>query len=151
MEARGRVLALDYGTRRVGWAVSDRTRLIVESVAAIEYDRPEKLWQGLERIVKESEIAAVVVGYPWNLDGTSGASAQAVEAFCLQLAARFKLPVTRWDERLTSVMAQKRSLDHKKKVRRRKSTIDALAAGIILDEYLQSTLDSGPQAAPACQ
>jgi putative Holliday junction resolvase len=138
MEARGRILALDYGTRRMGWAISDQTRFIVESIATIEYDRTDKLWLELERIIKEYAIAAIVVGYPWNMDGTTGTHAQGVDKFITKLEIRYRLPVAKWDERMTSVMAQKLSLKYKKKVRRQKSTIDSLAAGIILDEYLQS-------------
>lgn len=132
----GRILALDYGSRRVGWAISDRQGLIIHKMNTIIREQPDNLQNELSRLIKEYEIETIVIGYPKNMDGTAGPKAQEVDQVAEDLAKRYKRPVIKWDERLTSVMAGKMSRDQRKKVRQDKARIDSLSAGIILAEYL---------------
>ena len=134
----GRVLALDYGEKRVGWAVSDSQNLIVQDMNTIQYTKPEELLQELKDLITDYEVEKVVVGYPKNMDGTIGEQARAVDAFIDKLNEQYNLPVTRWDERLTSVMAEQINQDYKKKVRQDKTRIDSLSASIILNEFLSA-------------
>jgi putative Holliday junction resolvase len=123
-----RVLALDYGTARIGCAVSDPSGTLVRPVAVIERaDVREVL-----RVAEELGAERVVVGLPLNMDGTEGAQAQATRAFCEQLGGVLSVPVETYDERLTTRMAQ---------ASRRAgagAAEDSLAAAHLLEAYLAS-------------
>jgi putative Holliday junction resolvase len=130
-----RVLALDYGSARIGCAVSDPSGTLVRPVAVIERaDVREVL-----RVAEELGAERVVVGLPLNMDGTEGAQAQATRAFCEQLGAVLSVPVETYDERLTTRMAQ---------ASRRAgagAAEDSLAAAHLLEAYLASAGGTGAE------
>lgn len=135
-----RILALDYGRRRIGVAVTDPTRTIASPLVTLvrrEGKRPP--WAEIARIVQEQEIAEFVIGLPLDLAGEEGAWAAEVREFGAQLARRFPLPVHWIDERLTSVMAERavRGLGLKRGQREEKERIDAAAAALILQAFLR--------------
>jgi putative Holliday junction resolvase len=144
MAQAGRILALDYGTKRVGWAVTSENRILVEEIGTIVYHDRQALWKALQAVISQKQkVQTMLVGYPVNMDGTVGQRAQEVDAFIGELTRQFGLPVVKWDERLTSYMAQKINMNQKKKVRQNKARLDSLAAGIMLDEYLQNRVENG--------
>ena len=121
-----RVLALDYGTARIGCAVSDPSGTLVRPVAVIE---PADVREVVRRS-GELEAERVLVGLPLNMDGSEGSQAQATQAFCEQLEAALDVPVETYDERLTTRMAQ---------ASRRAgagAAEDSLAAAHLLEAYL---------------
>lgn len=138
----GRILAIDYGDRRVGLAISDETATVA-STALDTIDRKTRprgwsLEQELDRLVREREIEEVVVGLPVNMDGSRGESVRKVIDFVQALEQLLPVKVSTWDERLTSVAAQRvrAELNLPLKKRREKGKLDSLAAVILLQNYL---------------
>lgn len=136
----GRILALDYGERRIGVAVSDPTRTIASPLTTLvrrSGKRPP--WSRIREIIEEREIEEILVGLPLDLAGEEGEWAREVRAFGDELVRRFDLPVSWMDERLSSVRAEEvvRSLGLRKKERERKERVDSTAAAIILQDYLE--------------
>ena len=134
-----RILALDYGERRIGVAVSDPTRTIATPLTTLSRragKRPP--WVELTAIVAEQEVTELVVGLPLDLAGEEGAWAAEVREFGAQLERRFSLPVHWIDERMTSVLAEQavRGIGLKKNKREEKGRVDAAAAAIILQAHL---------------
>jgi putative Holliday junction resolvase len=135
-----RILALDYGLRRIGVAVTDPTHTIASPLTTLtrrEGKRPP--WPEIRRIVEEQEVTEFVVGLPLDLAGEEGEWAAEVRVFAAELERRFAFPVHWVDERLTSVMAERtvRGLGLKRSQREEKGRIDAAAAALILQAFLQ--------------
>lgn len=132
----GRILGIDYGTRRIGVAVSDPTQLIARGVATVPNDK--RVMEHLTRIIASEEVVAIVVGMPYSADGGKGQKAREVEAFIERLKKHTRLEVLTWDESYSSVQAQRTLIDigMKKKKRRDKARVDTMAARVILQEYL---------------
>ena len=136
-----RILGLDYGSVTVGVAVSDSMHLTAQSLMTIERKEENKLrrtYAQIEEIIKEYEVSEIVLGYPKNMDNSIGERARAVEEFKAGLERRTGLEVILWDERLTTVSADK-ILDetgYKKDKDKRKKVIDQIAAQLILQGYL---------------
>lgn len=138
----GRVAGLDVGERRIGVAVSDATGTLARPVgvlqtSGLEGDALERAVAELARLSEEDDgLAALVVGLPRRLDGSPSDLTPRVEAFAAQLGARTALPVVLQDERLTSREAESRLALREKDWRVRKKRLDAAAAAIILQDYL---------------
>ena len=138
----GRVAGLDVGERRIGVAVSDVTRTLARPVAVLqtsglEGDAVERAVAELARLAAEEDgLASLVVGLPRRLDGSPSDMTPRVEAFAAALHARMALPVTLQDERLTSREAESRLALRERDWRARKKQLDAAAAAIILQDYL---------------
>jgi putative holliday junction resolvase len=130
-----RYLGIDYGAKRIGLANADDLGLATPLPALIEA-AGEKRWAKLGEVIKARRITALVVGYPYNMDGTAGFKAKEVDAFVAELKARFGLPVHLVDETLTSYAAE--SSIKKKDLRDVRDTglIDSRAATIILQDFL---------------
>jgi putative holliday junction resolvase len=138
MAVPGRILGIDYGSRRVGLAVSDPLQIIAQGAGTI--DGGSDLVDRLVAIVHEHEAVAVVVGMPYGSDGEMGAKAREIEAFIGVLKGRVDVPVDTWDESYTSVEAQRTFIagGMKRSARRQKGRIDEMAARLLLQEYLES-------------
>jgi putative Holliday junction resolvase len=138
------VLAFDYGSRRIGVAVG-QTRTASASPAGVVPVRGAPDWQALERCVRDWSPARLVVGVPYNMDGTETVLTAACRAFATELARRFGLPVECVDERLTSAAATadlreaRRAGARSRRVRR--EDIDAHAARLILETWLRGSAD----------
>jgi putative Holliday junction resolvase len=138
----GRVAALDVGERRIGVAVSDLTGTLARPVgvlqtSGLEGDAVERAVAELTRLAAEEDgLASLVVGLPRRLDGSPSAMTPRVEAFAAALHVRTALPVVLQDERLTSREAESRLALREKDWRVRKKQLDAAAAAIILQDYL---------------
>ena len=131
-----RVLALDHGTRRVGVAVSDELQMIAQP---LEYIAPEPFADFLARlkeILREKEISLILVGLPRNMDGSYGPAALKVQEFVAALKDAVTVPIKTWDERLTTVQAQKFLIQGKVRREQRKQKVDKTAAAILLQSYL---------------
>lgn len=143
-----RLLALDYGTRRIGVAVSDPTETIATPLPTLVRragKRPP--WADILRIVREYEVDELVVGLPLDLAGEEGAWAAEVREFGAKLAQRTGLPVHWMDERLSSVRAEQviRESGLPRRKRHQKQRVDAVAAALILQDFL-ATRPSGAAA-----
>lgn len=140
-----RYLAIDLGDRRTGLATGDDESGIVSAAGVIELplNRGDSLLDGLCQAIRDHEPEELVVGMPFNMDGSEGPRAKLVRVFVERLTQRIDLPVRYQDERLTSVQADwemaRSGMTHKQKKQRR----DALAAAAILRDYLAS-LDESP-------
>jgi putative holliday junction resolvase len=133
-----RILGLDYGSRRIGVAVTDPLCIIAQPFGVIE-NSSNRMMQ-IKKVISDYEICSIVVGLPLNLKGERGQKAVETEEFCELLERDFRIPVIRWDERFTSKMSQQtlRTMEVKKKTREKKGTIDSMAAALILQGYLDS-------------
>jgi putative Holliday junction resolvase len=133
-----RILAVDYGTKRVGLAVTDPLQIIATTLATV---RTHELMAYLTAYIAKEPLECIVVGKPLQMDGSDSQSAVHVEKFVSLLAKNFpELPVKRIDERLTSRMAQASMLEMglKKMDRQKKGTVDQISAVLILQTYLEN-------------
>ena len=136
-----RIMGLDFGSKTVGVAVSDALGLTAQGVETITRNDENKLRQTLARIetlIGEYEIETIVLGYPKNMNDTVGERAKKTEEFKAMLERRTGLPVILWDERLTTVAAEEILIESGVRREHRKEVIDKIAAGIILQGYLDS-------------
>lgn len=144
MSVAGPVLSLDFGTRRIGLAVSDRDGRIAFPAGCLESQGKEKDLQALRALVEKREITRIVVGLPIHLDGRAGPEADAARAFARDVAEATGLPVEMLDERWTTLEAEralrelgKRGGTARAANRRRRGHVDAVAATILLRSYLE--------------
>jgi putative Holliday junction resolvase len=136
-----RVLGLDYGERRIGVAVSDPTRTIAQPLETIIRRRGKRPpYAKIIEVIEEWEVASIVVGLPVETSGDEGPPAETARDFGEGLARRAGVAVEYWDERFTSVRAQRelRRLDLPAAARREKERVDAMAATLILQSYLDA-------------
>ena len=136
-----RILGLDYGTKTVGVAVSDPLLLTAQGVEIIRREKPGKLRKTLARIeelIASYGVDRIVLGYPKNMNGTEGIRCQETEAFQEMLQARTGLEVILWDERLSTVAADKVMMETGIRREHRKEYVDEIAAMYILQGYLDS-------------
>ena len=137
-----RIVGLDVGERRIGVAVSDVTRTLARPLgvlrpSGLERDAVQVSADEIARLAREEDgVASIVVGLPRRLDGSPTDMTQRVEQFARQLEARTALPVTLQDERLSSREAESRLAIREKSWRVRKQRLDAAAAAVILQDYL---------------
>lgn len=129
-----RILGLDVGDKRIGVAVSDPGRSLARSLQVIERGSKGQDLEVIGQLVRDLDIACIVVGYPRSLDGTIGEQAKRVERYARELERGLGVPVVLWDERLSTVAAERLMRDTGRKDGRR--GIDAVAAALILQSYL---------------
>ncbi len=132
-----RILAIDYGTRWLGLAWSDPSRTIVAGSETIDRKHSSSSLEDIiSEIVRERGVRLIVVGMPYNMDGTTGFKARETMQFIDRLSSALDIPVTHWDERLTSVRAESdlRILGGRKRSERR---VDEMSASYILQSYLR--------------
>lgn len=131
-----RVMGIDYGDARTGIAVSDLLCSLVGTTTVIHSRNPEKTIGEICRLIKENDVGELVMGYPRNMDGTEGPRAELYKEFAGKLEQAAGMPVRLWDERRTTVEAHQILSDHNYHGKKRKNTVDAVAAGLILEGYL---------------
>jgi putative Holliday junction resolvase len=131
-----RIMGIDYGDARTGIAISDLLCSIVGTTMVIPSRNREKAVADIVRIAKENDVGQIVVGLPRNMDGTEGVRAQLCREFAEELESATGLPVRMWDERRTTVEAHNILSQHNYHGQKRKNTVDAVAAGLILEGYL---------------
>ena len=131
-----KVMGVDFGDARTGIAISDLLCSIVGSTTVIHSRNMDKTLQEVERLVKENDVQEIAVGLPKNMDGTEGARAQLCRDFAQLLQERTGIAVHLWDERRTTVEAHNILSAHNYHGKKRKNTVDAVAASLILEGYL---------------
>ena len=131
-----RVMAVDYGDARTGIAVSDLLCSIVGTTTVIHSRNMDKTLEETARLAKEKEVTQIVVGLPKNMDGTEGARAEVCKVFAQKIGDLTGIPVAMWDERRTTVEAHNILSEHNYHGKKRKNTVDAVAASLILEGYL---------------
>ena len=131
-----RIMGVDYGDARTGIAVSDLLCSIVGTTTVIHSRNAEKTIAQICTMVNELDVGEIVVGLPKNMDGTEGARAELCREFAARLEEATKLPVKLWDERRTTVEAHNILSQHNYHGKKRKDTVDAVAASLILEGYL---------------
>jgi putative Holliday junction resolvase len=135
-----RILALDYGSKRVGLALSDETGTIAQPLEFLPAHPAAKLLARLNDIVTEHNTAEIVVGLPRNMNGTYGPAADKVREFVVALQQVVSVPVNTWDERLTSVQANRFLIQTGMRREKRKERVDQTAAAILLQSYLDRAI-----------
>lgn len=132
----GALAGLDLGTKTIGVAVSDRMRAVASPLRTIRREKFTLDAAELLKITAEREIAGIVLGLPMNMDGSEGPRCQSTRAFARNLEKLTALPITFWDERLSTVAAERALLEADMSRKRRAETIDHVAAGFILQGAL---------------
>jgi len=131
-----RLMGLDIGDRRIGVALSDSLRIMAGALTVVERVTDDAALKQIIDLARENEAERIVVGMPRSLDGSLGKQAQAVQSFVDLLKRRTDIPVVTWDERLSTVAAERTMLEVGMKRDKRKKRRDSLAAAIILQGYL---------------
>ena len=129
-------MAVDYGDARTGIAISDLLCSITGSTQVIHGRMQEKLIASLVEIAKQNDVGEIVIGLPRNMDGSEGPRAELCRQFAARVEETTGLPVKLWDERWTTVEAHRILNDHNYHGKKRKNTVDAVAASLILEGYL---------------
>ncbi|MEH7442274.1 Holliday junction resolvase RuvX [Bacillus sp. JJ1122] len=135
-----RTMGLDVGSKTVGIALSDEFGWTAQGLETLKINEEENVFgfDELGKIIKEYEVSKVVVGLPKNMNGTIGPRGEASQFFARELEERFGVPVILWDERLTTVAAERVLLEADLSRKKRKKVIDKMAAVMILQGYLNS-------------
>lgn len=131
-----RVMGIDYGDARTGVAISDLLQSIVGSTMVIHSRNMDKTLAEICRLVAENDVGEIAVGLPKNMDGTEGVRAEVCRVFADKVAETTGKPVKLWDERRTTVEAHNILSAHNYHGKKRKDTVDAVAASLILEGYL---------------
>ena len=131
-----RILALDFGEKRIGVAVSDPLNIIAQSVGVIERKGIKKDLKKVGELVKEYEAEKIIVGLPLNMDGTEGKSANRAMDFVKELKKEIQVEVEMLDERLTTAQGERVFLEADMSRKKRKQNLDKIAAQLILQNYL---------------
>lgn len=148
MTAPGRLLGVDFGTVRIGLAISDAGRLIASPLATYRRRRHDQEAEDFCRLVQEHEVAGLVVGLPVHLDGREGQKAAEARAFGRWLAEATGRPVVFWDERFSTVEAEQHLLSAGLTSKRRGQRRDRVAAQILLQSYLDAGCPVDPTPGP---
>ncbi len=135
-----RIMGLDVGSKTVGIAISDAFGWTAQGLTTVAINEAEGEYgfSEVEKILKEYEVSTIVVGLPKNMNGTIGPRGEASQFYADELNKRFGIPVVLWDERLTTVAAEKLLLEADISRKKRKKVIDKMAAAMILQGYLDS-------------
>ena len=134
----GRIMAVDYGDARIGLAVSDATGLICGDAWTLKEWNMERASQTIAAEARQRGVSTIVLGLPKNMDGTEGPRAELSRRFSKMLTDASGLPVTLWDERRSSIEAHAILHAGGKKEKQHRKTVDAVAASLILEGYLDS-------------
>jgi putative Holliday junction resolvase len=132
------ILSVDYGDKRTGIAVCDKYEMLASPVCVLNEWNAEVLADKIVEVSKEKKAEEIVVGLPKNMDGSKGFRADACEVLGELLKQRTDIPIKFWDERLTTVSAHKILNENNVRGKKRKAVVDAVAAEIILQDYIDS-------------
>jgi putative Holliday junction resolvase len=138
-------MGLDVGSRTIGVAMSDELRLIAQSLKTIARKTPEDDFKELAVIIRQFDVGQIVVGLPRNMDGTLGEQAEKILKWIETLEKTIQLPIATWDERLSTVAATRILIEADLSRKKRKKSVDKLAAALILQGYLDHTREKTPR------
>ena len=131
-----KIMAIDYGDAHTGVAISDPTGFMTGFATVINAYRPEVVAAQIAALAKEHGVEELVLGHPINMDGTRGPRSEKAHAMKALLEETTSLPVALWDERRTTIDAHQILMNNGKNAKKRKKTVDAVAASLILEGYL---------------
>ncbi|WP_338470344.1 Holliday junction resolvase RuvX [Niallia sp. XMNu-256] len=135
-----RIMGLDVGSKTVGVSLSDELGWTAQGLKtiAINEEQGEYGFEEMENLIKDHDVSKIVVGLPKNMNGTIGPRGEASQFYADELNTRFGIPVVLWDERLTTVAAERLLIEADMSRKKRKKVIDKMAASMILQGYLDS-------------
>ncbi len=136
-----RILGIDYGDRQIGLALSDPFGWTAQGLEVLK--NTDQIWNELQDLVEKHQVEKIVLGWPKNMDGTLGERAVLAQEWAEKLEKLLNLPVILWDERLTTVAAEKILLEADLSRKKRKKIVDQMAAAFILQNYLDSQKKQG--------
>lgn len=138
-----RIMGLDVGSRTIGVACSDALLMTAQGVETIRRTSLENDFKRLQEIIDEREVSEIVVGLPKNMNGSEGERVEKTKAFVEKMQEVISLPVSYWDERLSTVMATRSLIEADVSRKKRKGIIDKMAAIVILQGYLDRKANQG--------
>ncbi len=133
-----RVLGLDVGSKTIGMAVSDPLGITAQGLSTLRRRNKRLDLQALEQVIRDYEVAEIVVGYPLRMSGSEGIQSEKMTRFAEDLRKHFGLPVHLWDERLTSAEANRVLRESEMSIKRRGEVVDRLAAVLILQSWMEA-------------
>jgi putative Holliday junction resolvase len=136
-------MALDVGGRRIGVALSDTTRVLASPLITLRAEPRDRVLSEIAALVQRHEVAEVVVGLPLTLSGEIGPQAHVIQLFVERLKGVLTAPIHMFDERLTTIAAERMMIDLGMRPEQRKARIDEVAASIILQDFLDSARNRG--------
>jgi len=142
--AGSRIMALDPGTKRIGVALSDELGWIAQPLETFERRSVDADVAHIADLIRKHDVSRVVMGMPIRLDGTLGPAAAQAQAFMSRLEQSLTVPVIAWDERLTTKAAEDMLIQANVSRKKRKGTVDRVAAAILLQSYLESLARDAP-------
>ena len=131
-----KVMAIDYGDARTGVAISDPLGMLVGTTTVIHSRKPERTAAEIQNLITIHNPDRIIMGFPRNMDGSEGPRAALYREFASQLSALTGREIVLWDERRTTIEAHQILSDHNYHGKKRKNTVDAVAASLILEGYL---------------
>jgi putative Holliday junction resolvase len=133
-----RVLGLDVGSKRIGLAISDLLGITAQGIETIHRQNKRLDFAQLEKVIRDYEVAEIVVGYPLRMSGAEGIQAEKMQRFAEELRQRFAGPVHLWDERLSSAQANRLLRETEMSIKRRGQVVDQMAAVLILQSWMDA-------------
>ena len=131
-----RIMAIDYGDAHTGVALSDITGFLAGTATTIHSRKAEEVLDGIAKLVTDYQVTEIAMGFPRNMDGTEGARAELYRAFADKVEEATGIKPVLWDERRTTVDAHRILFESGKNAKKRKKVVDAVAASLILEGYL---------------
>ena len=138
LSAPHRVLGLDVGSKRIGLAVSDPLGITAQGLDTLRRQNKRRDFDALQRVIRDFDVAEIVVGNPLRMSGAAGAQSEKISLFAEELRTRFQIPVHLWDERLTSAEANRLLRSSEMSIKRRGEVVDRLAAVLILQSWMEA-------------
>jgi putative Holliday junction resolvase len=132
-----RVLGLDVGSKRIGIAISDLLGITAQGLETLQRQNKRLDFEKLAKLVRDYDVAEIVVGFPLRMSGTEGIQAEKMHVFADELRKRLQLPVHLWDERLTSAEANRLLRETEMSIKRRGQVVDQMAAVLILQAWME--------------
>jgi len=129
---------MDVGARRIGLAISDPLAITAQGLDTINRQNKRRDLAQLERVIREHDVAEIVMGLPLRMSGADGIQAEKMQAFAEEIRRRFKVPVHLWDERLTSAQANRLLRETDMSIQRRGAVVDQMAAVLILQSWMDA-------------
>ena len=133
-----RIMGLDYGDRRIGVALSDLFGWTAQGLEVIDRKKQGAEQERIAELVRQYEVTEIVVGLPKNMNGTVGPRGEICISFAEELKEKLGVPVVLWDERLTTMAAERTLIEADVSRKKRKAVVDKMAASLILQNYLDS-------------
>jgi putative holliday junction resolvase len=129
---------MDVGSKRIGLAISDPLGITAQGLDTIHRQNKRRDFAQLECVIREHDVAEIVMGLPLRMSGAEGIQAEKMQAFAEEIRRRFKLPVHLWDERLTSAQANRLLRETDMSIKRRGAVVDQIAAVLILQSWMDA-------------